>query len=69
MKRTILAVQGMSCSSCVGRVAAALTIEGVQHVEVQTSQGTVTIDHQPTVAVGRLVAALEVAGYLATLTP
>jgi len=63
MSKTILDVDGMSCSSCINHVKEALAIGGVTDVDVELDDGSVTIEHDPRVAVGRLIAALEGAGY------
>ena len=66
MTRTILQVDGMTCSSCVAHVRDALSIAGVTKVEVTLESGTAAIDHEATVSSGRLIAALEQIGYSAT---
>ena len=66
MSKTILRVEGMSCPSCVSHVSEALTIRGVANVDVLLDQGTVEVEHDATVSTGRLIAALEAAGYDAT---
>jgi len=66
MSKTILAVEDMSCPSCISHVKAALAIPGVTAVEVELDEGLVTVEHEPTVAAGRLIAALSGAGYEAT---
>lgn len=66
MSKTILDVEGMSCPSCVEHVSEVLTFRGVSKIEVQLAESVVTIEHEPTVSMGRLIAALENAGYDAT---
>ncbi len=69
MSKTILSVTGMSCPSCIAHVSEALTIRGVSNVEVMFDGGAVAIDHDASVSSGRLIAALEQAGYEATPRP
>lgn len=57
-----LAVEGMSCASCVGRVEAALRkVEGVREVSVNLATERATV--QGTAETQALEAALEAAGY------
>lgn len=69
MSKTILSVEGMSCPSCIAHVSEALAIRGVSNVQVQLDQGAVEVEHDPSVSVGFLIAALEGAGYEATPRP
>lgn len=66
MTKTVLNVEGMTCPSCIEHVGEALAIEGVGHVDVKLDAGTVEIDHDATISSGRLIAALQQAGYDAT---
>ena len=66
MSKTMLSVEGMSSRACVEHVSEALSIRGVEYVDVQLDEGTVQIEHAATVSVGRLIAALQLAGYEAT---
>ncbi|MBL9019375.1 MAG: heavy-metal-associated domain-containing protein [Myxococcales bacterium] len=59
----MLNVEGMSCPSCVEHVTEVLSMRGVADVVVLFDEGAVAIDHDTTVPVGRLVAALQNAGY------
>ena len=61
--QTTLEVSDMSCGACVEHVRDALSIDGVTNVHVDLEGGRVTVTHDPTIAAGRLVAALEQAGY------
>jgi len=63
--QTILAVQGMSCPSCVRHVDEALKeLDGVSEVEVRLREGKVLVRHDPSNApVSSLVDALRDAGY------
>jgi copper chaperone len=63
MSKTILNVEGMSCPSCIRHVSAALAIRGVAEVDVLLDRGQVAIEHDAKVSVGRLISALEAAGY------
>lgn len=63
MTKTILNVEGMTCPSCIEHVSEALAIEGVGHVEVKLDAGTIEVDHETAISSGRLIAALEQAGY------
>ena len=66
MSKTILNVEGMSCGSCIAHVKETLAFEGVTRVEVKLADGIVAVDHEPAVSTGRLIAALQLAGYEAT---
>lgn len=68
MTKTTLAVSGMTCSSCVAHVTDALTFDGVGRIDVQISTGSVVVEHDVTVSTGRLIAALQRAGYDATMS-
>jgi copper chaperone len=63
--QTVLAVQGMTCPSCVRHVNEALKdVAGVSNVEVQFREGKVLVQHDPSSApVASLVNALRDAGY------
>ncbi len=63
---TILNVEGMSGPSCVEHVKETLAFEGVKTVEVRLAENTVAVDHEVTISSGRLIAALQLAGYEAT---
>lgn len=63
MSKTILIVQGLSCPSCVEHVHDALAMQGVGHIDVQLDEGVVAVDHDSSVSVGQLIAALQDAGY------
>ena len=67
METVSLAITGMTCGHCVAGVRRALTaVPGVQVQDVRIGAATVTADDVPTAA---LVAAVEDAGYGATLAP
>lgn len=61
--KTTLNVEGMSCTSCIEHVETALRDAGAAEVHVDLDHGRVTVEHEPTISAGRLVAALEQAGY------
>jgi Cu+-exporting ATPase len=65
-----LAIQGMTCASCVGRVERALRrVPGVAEVSVNLASERARITHGGAVAPDRLIAAVVDAGYGATLPP
>ena len=67
-ERTVLTVEGMTCGSCVNTVTRALSrVPGVTHVDVDRSSGTAVVDGDARPEA--LVAAVEKAGYTASLTP
>lgn len=63
MTKTVLNVEGMTCPSCIEHVSEALAIEGVSHIEVKLDSGTVEVEHEGSISSGRLIAALQQAGY------
>lgn len=65
MTTTIIAVKGMSCSSCINSVSKALnSVEGVQHVDVSLEQNQATVTFDDTIVkVENLKNAIEDAGY------
>jgi copper chaperone CopZ len=67
MEKLKLAVDGMSCGHCVGRVKKALS--AVQGVEVKdVTVGAVTVEYDPTLqSVAAVLAALDSAGYPASV--
>lgn len=63
-KEIVLNVAGMSCSSCVRHVSAALqSVPGVSNVEVRLRAGTVLVRHDATASTSSMVKALGEAGY------
>ncbi len=62
---TVLAVHGMSCSSCVRHVEGALKkLPGVTAVEVSLSEGRARVEHATTSPTAeQMIAALDDAGY------
>jgi Cu+-exporting ATPase len=64
--RTELAVGGMTCASCVAHVSRGLSrLPGVASANVNLATERATVEHEPSVAVATLVAAIERAGYTA----
>lgn len=65
---TLLAVEGMTCPSCVSHVKKALLeVSGVESVDVRFSQRKVHVRHDAAAApLPHLVEALAEAGYPAT---
>ncbi|MBB3197270.1 heavy metal translocating P-type ATPase [Roseateles terrae] len=62
-----LAITGMTCASCVGRVERALRrVPGVQQAEVNLATETARVTSLGGVSTAALVAAVEKAGYAAT---
>ena len=67
--RSDLAVAGMSCAACAGRVTEALTaLDGVDEARVNFAAGRAAVWHRPDVAVADLRAAVAGAGYEAPET-
>lgn len=64
-EETQLAVEGMSCPSCIRHIHDALRgLAGVQDVRVQLDQGQVTVKHDPAAAsLADLIGAITEAGY------
>jgi copper chaperone len=64
-KETILNVDGMTCSSCIRHVEAALhEIDGIDKVEVKLKDGKVRIEHDPSRStIDEMIQALGDAGY------
>ena len=64
-KETILAVEGMTCGSCVRHVTSALrALRGIRDVAVELRQGKVRVTREPGAASSdEMIAALGEAGY------
>ncbi|MDY7547095.1 heavy metal translocating P-type ATPase [Glaciimonas sp. CA11.2] len=63
-----LAITGMSCATCVGRVEKALLkVHGVQSVSVNLATELATVDTVGEIPAELLIKAIEAAGYTATL--
>ena len=67
MQKTItLAVAGMTCGSCAGRVRAALeAVEGVDTVQVTLEPGRAAVAGAEDIDTDRLISAVRAAGYRA----
>jgi copper chaperone CopZ len=66
MKTIELQVTGMSCGHCVAAVRSALAlVEGVHEVDVSLSERRATVRAEDGIEEGRLVRAVEQAGYQA----
>jgi len=67
-KTTLLAIDGMTCGSCVRHVQQALSdLDGVQRVEIQFSRKQALVMHESNVPVGDLLQAVGDAGYHAAV--
>jgi len=65
-----LAVRGMTCAACAGRVERALTkVPGVASAAVNFATARARVQAAPGVALPRLIAAVQAAGYDATAVP
>ncbi len=63
-KKTILAVQGMTCAACANRVEKALgKLEGVQSASVNLATEQAVVEHGKSLSVSRLIETIEAAGY------
>lgn len=63
---TILRAEGFSCPSCVAKIEKRVgRLAGVRNVQVHFASARVEIDHDPSVSVEELVAAVAKAGYTA----
>ncbi|CAN5414007.1 hypothetical protein BH11MYX1_BH11MYX1_51630 [soil metagenome] len=67
MTNTILAVEDMTCATCVGHIRKALGIPGVVAIAADVARRTVAIEHEPSVSSSQLIAVLDEAGYAARL--
>ena len=65
--RTTLRAQGFSCPSCVAKIEKQVgRVAGVTGVKVHFASARIEIDHDATVTVDDLVAAVAKAGYTAS---
>ena len=68
MTRVDLTVQGMTCQACAGHIEEALQqVEGVERASVSYTAGRGTVETTTEVASAQLVAAVEGAGYRASV--
>ncbi|MCE4957360.1 copper chaperone CopZ [Macrococcoides caseolyticum] len=64
MMETILKVEGMTCNHCKQAVEGAVSeLEGVQSAAVDLEAANVTVEHEETVTVDAMKAAIEDQGY------
>lgn len=57
-------VPGISCPHCVNAVTREVAaLSGVQHVQVELSDKSVTVDHTEAVSAEAIIAAINEAGY------
>lgn len=64
MSTTTITVAGMSCDGCASAVRAELTrVPGVVDVDIELSDGTVTIGSDGSLDAAAIEAAVEEAGY------
>ncbi len=62
--KTVLRIKGMSCSHCVRHVSEALLeLEGISSADVKLDDNTAAVEHDESVTVERMKAAVEEAGY------
>jgi copper chaperone len=62
--KTVINVEGMSCSHCVNTVNRALReVEGVVAVDVDMQSKTATVEHSDTTTFDSMKIAIEEAGY------
>lgn len=64
-KETILAVEGMTCTSCIRHVEGALrALDGIDAIEVKLKEGKVRVQHDPQRStIAEMIEALGDAGY------
>ena len=69
-KETTLTVDGMTCSSCIRHVTAALReLPGIDAVEVKLKDGKVRVAHDDdSASTDEMIAALNEAGYESRVT-
>lgn len=63
---TVLRAEGFSCPSCVAKIEKRVSrLDGVSAVKVHFASARIEIDHDESVSVDELVAAVAKAGYAA----
>lgn len=63
-KTSVLAVEGMTCPSCVAHIGRALRdIDGVESIDVRLREGTVVVKHDNGTSIATMVEAIRDAGY------
>ena len=67
---TVLAVEGISCGCCAGRIERALgSLEGISKVSVDLAKSSVTVKHDANrTSTAVLISALRDAGYESKVT-
>ena len=69
MRNVELKIEGMHCMHCVANTKAALeAVPGVRNVEVSLEDGRATLEAGMTASDGKLIAAVEGAGFKASVT-
>ena len=65
MEKSVIMVEGMSCSHCVQAVTKAVgALPGIGGVDVELKTGAVTVEHDPGITdVTKIKAAIEDQGY------
>lgn len=67
--RTVLRAEGFSCPSCVAKIEKRVgNLPGVRAVKVHFASARIEVDHDSTVSIDELVAAVAKAGYTARET-
>ena len=62
--RTILSIEGMTCSSCVNAISTALrSLDGIQGVSIDVMGNSATIQHANSVTIADIIDAIEGGGY------
>lgn len=63
---TMLRAEGFSCPSCVAKIEKRVgRLDGVKSVKVHFASARIEIDHDETISVDELIAAVAKAGYAA----
>ena len=63
-RETVLAIEGMTCASCVRHVGEALReVEGVEEVDVRLRDGKALVRHAAESSLEAMIEALREAGY------
>ena len=66
--KTVLNIEGMSCGHCVRHVKEALAeLPGVKSAVVSLKEHNAVVEHEEAVTAGEMIAAVEDAGYRASV--
>lgn len=66
LTHTTLRAEGFSCPSCVAKIEKRVgRLDGVKNVKVHFASARIEVDHDETVSVDQLIAAVAKAGYVA----